>query len=67
MGTDIPQLGLFTSCAGAGQHRPTKHSHPQNKVKQILRRAAPRTTTELIAAAKTALEALSMADCMGSF
>lgn len=37
------------------------------KVKQILRRAAPRAGPELILAAKIAFEAVSAADCQGFF
>jgi transposase len=37
------------------------------KVKQCLRSEAPRTETELITAAKTAFESISMADCEGFF
>ena len=38
-----------------------------SKVKQILRSLAPRTQSELAAAAKTAFDAISTADCQGFF
>jgi transposase len=38
-----------------------------SKIKQILRSAAPRTQDQLIAAARTAFEAISTADCRGFF
>jgi putative transposase len=38
-----------------------------SKLKQILRSLAPRTQSELAAAAKTAFEAISAADCRGFF
>ena len=38
-----------------------------SKIKQILRSLVPRTTAELIAAAKIAFEAISLSDCQGFF
>jgi len=38
-----------------------------SKIKQSLRRAAPRTQHELVAAAKTAFNAISTTDCQGFF
>jgi len=38
-----------------------------SKVKQILRSAAPRTEDQLLAAARTAFNAISTADCRGFF
>ena len=38
-----------------------------SKIKQILRRLAPRTQDELVQAAKTAFNAISTADCHGFF
>jgi transposase len=38
-----------------------------SKIKQILRSHAPRTATELIAAAKIAFHAISLSDCQGFF
>ena len=37
------------------------------KVKQILRRDAPRTETELLVAAKAAFQAISLTNCRGFF
>jgi transposase len=38
-----------------------------SKIKQILRTQAPRTASELIAAAKIAFQAISLSDCQGFF
>ena len=38
-----------------------------SKIKQILRSHAPRTETELLVAAKAALQAISLTDCRGFF
>lgn len=38
-----------------------------SKIKQILRSRLPRTASELIAAAKTAFQAVSLSDCQGFF
>jgi transposase len=38
-----------------------------SKIKQILRRQAPRTESALLAATKTAFQAISTADCQGYF
>jgi hypothetical protein len=38
-----------------------------SKIKQTLRRHAPRTEEELLQAAKTAFQSISSADCQGFF